>query len=46
MGENAMPQIGYKIEYPHTGLIHPRLIHGRHASQHMGLVATSPILHK
>jgi len=43
--QTAMPQIGYKIEYAHVGLIHPGLIHGRHASQRMGLVATSPVLH-
>ena len=43
---SAIPQIGYKVEYPHTGLIHPGLIHGRYPSQRMGLVATSPILPK
>jgi len=46
MGENAMPQIRYKIEHPQVGLIHLGLIHGRYASQRMGLVATSPITHK
>jgi len=28
----TMPQIVYTMEYPHAGLIHPGLIHGRHAS--------------
>jgi len=47
MGEDATPQIGYKIEHPHMGPIHPGLIHRRDASQRMGLVvATSPIIHK
>jgi len=27
------------VEYPDTGLIHPGFIHGRYASQRMGLVA-------
>jgi len=40
-----LPVIRHTMEYPHLGLIHLGLIHGRHASQHMGLVATSPITH-
>jgi len=42
----ATPQLGYKTEHPHAGLIHPRLIHGRHASQCMGLVVASPVVDK
>ena len=33
-----MPQTGHETECPHVGLIHPGLIHGRHASLRMGLV--------
>jgi len=42
----ATPQIRHPTECPHTGLIHPGFIHRRHASQPMGLVATSLIIHK
>jgi len=41
-----MPQIGCKMECPHIGLIHLGLIHGRCASQHMGIVAAGPVIHK
>jgi len=45
----AMPQFAYNwlhTECPHAGLTGSWLIHKRHASQHVGLVATSPTLHK
>jgi len=34
------------IEHPHAGLTGSWLIHKRYASQHIGLVAVSPTLHK
>jgi len=46
---SAMPQtvcVWVWTQCPHAGLIHSWLIHGRCTSQCMGLVATSPAIHK
>jgi len=45
MQHPEFPMMRSTTEHPHTGLIHLGLIHGRHASQRMGLVATSLVTH-
>jgi len=41
-----LPMIWLHTEHPHTGLTWSWLIHGRHASQRMGPVAASSVIHQ